>query len=130
MSITCTQRIADIEMKDVIQWANNTGLGVVYNQLVFIPGDTGFGMVGIANTAIAIGATGPVTIEGVVQLPAAAVAINAGQTVQAASGGTACTAAGTTSGLYALGVCKDTIATSAGFVNVNLNFGPQAFKVW
>jgi hypothetical protein len=130
MSITCTQRIADREMSDVIQWANNTGLAVVYNQLVFIPGDTGFGMVGIANTAIAIGATGPVTIRGLVQLPAAAVAMTSGQTVQAASGGTACTVGGTTAGLYALGFCRDTIGTGAGFVKVDLNAGPQACKVW
>jgi|GEM_PF-2995436 hypothetical protein len=130
MSITCTQRLADLEMSDVVQYANTTGLAIVYNQLVFLPGDTGFGMVGIANTAIGVGETGPVTIRGVVQLKAAAVAMTAGQTVQAATGGTACTVAGTTAGLYALGVVRDTIGTGAGYVNVGLNFGPQAFKVW
>jgi hypothetical protein len=128
--MNCSQRLGDLEMTDVILYYNNTGSAIVTNQLVFIPGDTGFGMVGIANMAIASGSYGSVTIRGAMKLPAAAVAMTVGQTVQAATGGTSCTVAGTTAGLYALGTVRDTIGTAAGYVNVQLNFGPQAFKVW
>ena len=137
------RRLADVEMNDTIRWFNDTGDDVVNNQLVFIDGNTGFGLVGVAvgqqpiapgelPNVIPDGEWGHVIIKMRVQLPASACAITQGQTVQAFATSGAVTVGGTSAGLYAVGMAAapNTSTASAGWVDVDLNFGPQAFKVW
>lgn len=116
--------------RDVETWDNGSGSAWVVNQLVFKAGETNHGMVGVCLEAIANGASGRVRIKGEVQLPAAAAVITQGYCVQAATDSTSCTVSGTDSGLYAVGRCLETIATSTGYVKVALNEGPSAFYVW
>ena len=116
--------------RDVETWTNSTGTAWVANQLVFKACGTNRGQAGVCLEAIADGASGSVRIKAEVQLPAAAVVITQGYCVQSSTSATSCTVAGTASGLYAIGRCKETIATSAGYIKVALNEGPDAFYVW
>jgi hypothetical protein len=40
------------------------------------------------------------------------------------------TTAGTAVGLFAVGMVRDTVASSVGYVKVDLNYGPDAFYAW
>ena len=130
MTITADRRLQDFANADTLQWTNDTGAATVNNQLVFIAAGTNKGLVGLSVGAIANGAVGTIIIKGRVKLPAAAVVMLQGYPAQAATSSASCTVSGTASGLYAVGMVCDTIATSAGYVNVDLNSGPSAFYVW
>jgi len=129
-TLVASRRVVDLEGSDTIKYTNSTGSDIANNQIVLIAGDTGFGIVGIAAGAIANGATGIVIIKMKVEFPAAAAVMTQGQTAQYVPSAASITVGGTATGTYAVGMVCDTIATSTGYVTVDLNFGPQAFKVW
>ena len=133
MGITASRRDRELEGTDVIQYVNNSGSAIVNNQLVFIPSDTGYGLVGVSLGAIAstAGSVGAIMIKGFVEFPAAQVAFTQGCMAQAAtSASSISTFGGTTSGLWNIGMVKDTTLSTAGYVILDLNAGPNAFKVW
>lgn len=129
MSMNVSQRLFDVEASDTLEWANATGSDTANNQLVFIAGDSGYGIVGISVGIIKNGATGTIITKMKVQLPAASVAMTQGEQVYAATAGTSVSLT-TATGSYSVGMVTDTIASTAGYVNVDLNYGPTAFKVW
>jgi hypothetical protein len=130
MTMNASQRLADIEASDTINWYNGTGSDTANNQLVFIAGQNATeGMVGISVGIIKSTYYGPVITKMKVQLPQQAVAITQGYMVYAATAGTGVSIT-TASGSYSVGVCTDTTASTAGYVNVDLNVGPTCFKIW
>lgn len=129
-TLIAERRLAELEATDSILYTNASGSDIANNQLVLVSGDSGFGFVGVALGAIANGSSGALMIKGKVKLPADAVAMTQGKTAQYVPAAANITIGGTASGTYAVGLITDTIASTAGYVNVDLNFGPQAFKVW
>jgi hypothetical protein len=146
MAITVQGLVQDVESYDTIEWLNNTGSDVVNGQLVFIAGDTGYGMVGVAkgqkalaggeaNDVIQNGEYGVLVIRGRYKMPAAAAGYTIGETAWAATGSSSVTAAAavTTGGYAAVGLITKLSAvgnpTTASFVEVDLNYGPKAFVV-
>ena len=126
-----SRRIASIEASDVVQWTNSTGSDVVNNQLIPVIGATNQGIVYVALAAIANGSSGPVMKKGVVEVPAAAIAFTQGQVVQLAStSATSVTNASTAAGTVTVGQCIEAAASSAGYVKLDLNYGPSAFYSW
>lgn len=130
MSMNAVRRVAANDMTDTIDWTNDTGSATVNNQMVFISGATNRGLVGICQGPIANGAVGVVLIKGEVELPLANVAMVQGRCAQASTSATSMTTAGTASGLFAVGMVRDTVASSVGYVKVDLNYGPDAFYTW
>ena len=145
MSITISKRIRDVEMNDIVLWYNNTGFDVANNQLVFVPGDTGYGFVGVAvgqqplaagEAANVIQSTewGTLIVKGRFEMPAAAAGFTQGQMAMALTSGSSVTAGGlslTASGYWGVGQVMKLSAvgnpTTASFVEVDLNVGPRAF---
>ena len=147
MAITVEKMIFDVESYDTMKWLNNTGSDVVNGQLVYVPGDTGYGIVGVAKgqqplasgeaaNVIQNGEYGVLVIRGRFLLPAAAAGFTVGSMAMAATSASAITAGGlanTTSGNWGIGLITKLSAvgnpTTASFVEVDLNFGPKAFVV-
>ena len=129
-TLVAERRLAELEATDSIPYTNSTGSDIANNQLVLIAGDTGFGFVGVALGPIANGASGVLMIKGKVKLPAAAVAMTHGKTAQYVPAAASVTIGGTATGTYAVGMITDSIASTDLYANIDLNFGPQAFKVW
>jgi hypothetical protein len=145
MSITIEKRLMDVESYDTLRWYNNTGSDVANNQLVFVPGDTGYGFVGVAvgqmpqaageaANVIPNGEWGILIIRGRFSLPAAAAGFTQGQMAYAATGGSSITAGGTlatASGYWGIGLITKLSAvgnpTTAAFADVDINVGPKAF---
>ncbi len=138
------RKVQELEATDVIPWYNDTGVDAVYNQLVFIPGGTNKGKVGVvlgpetpsttagtAATTIPSAAWGRIMVKGFVELPKAAVAMSQGYAAQASTSNTSLTVAGTASGLYAVGGVVKTAVSGDSYVIVDLNAGCRdAFYVW
>ncbi len=145
MTITIEKMAADIEANDTVLWYNNTGSDVANNQLVFVPGDTGYGFVGVAvgQQPLAAGEAanviqsaewGVLKVKGRYKVPAAAAGYTQGQMAMALTSGSSVTAGGTSltaSGYWGIGLVVKLSAvgnpTTASFVDVDLNVGPKAF---
>lgn len=145
MSITVSKRIRDVEANDTVNWYNNTGSDVANNQLVFVPGDTGYGFVGVAvgqqplasgeaANVIQAAEWGTLIVKGRFEFPAAAAGYTQGQMATALTSGSSLTAGGlslTASGYYGIGLVAKLSAvgnpTTASQVEVDLNVGPRAF---
>jgi hypothetical protein len=134
-NVVVEKRLRDIEMSDARTFKNNTGRTLYHNEILLIPLESSQGMsvlVDAGNVGGTVAANAYFTgiVKMVVNVPCSATAFSTGQTVQLAQSAAGATCAATTAGIYAIGQCTVDVATSASYVPVDLNFGPNAFKVW
>jgi hypothetical protein len=131
MALTVSRRVRELEATDVIQYVNNSGSAIANNQVIFIAGDSGYGIVAVSQEVVAAtaGTIGSAIVKGIVELPTTAIAITQGEMVYAATAGTSVSLT-TASGSYSIGMAVETVASTVAYVKVDLNYGPTAFKVW
>jgi len=133
-NVVVEKRLADIEMSDDRLVLNDTGRTLYQNEIVLVPLGTNRGMAVLVNVLdntgiVANGSYYTGIVKMIVNVPCSATAFTAGQAVQLAQSGTGATHGSTVAGTYVIGQATKVVATSASYVPVDLNFGPDAFYV-